>query len=638
MRGGEDSRNGFIADIQWRPTESLEINYDIFRSEFNVNETTRGFSYGIKGADVLASKTAPSKQTMPYTAANAVDVLAGTAGLNNLRNVNSSMTQDDVLFSNGLNVKWVDDFWTIKLDANHSATDRDASFFSVMTSTDGDVPGKVNFWVDGDRAHATLTEASLTDRTQNYISQLHVWPLSTGADQINSYSVDFSRAFDESFVSSVDFGVKASLREKSRSTQRWDQYSSNADWQADIPANLIIGGPASTYWSDLPDYLALDINGAVNRFFGGLKNPTQNDPASAVGSWKAKEDITAFYVQANVETEIADLPLTGNFGVRNVTTDTDTFGGRRNAQYNPGNGSGGYWEASSDIEYVSASHSYTDVLPSTNWTLHLDDNQDIRLGVGKTVARAPIDMMTPNLDLLVDAEDPNPGKSQTGNTQLDPFRATQADLAYNNYFGERSSISINLFYKDVESYIARQADVEKIIYKGTEFNVSRPVNGSGGYIRGVELAYTQAFDFLPEPFKGFGLYSNVTHNETNIHQMIPVYNNDKASLTGFSENTGNVTLWYYKSGFEARATYSYRSEFQRDINAEAGTVGLNDAEGYVDLSVSYEFNDHYKIYLQAANINDAPYKTLAEDFNNTNHRNSYEEFGSTYTLGMTWKL
>jgi TonB-dependent receptor len=328
------------------------------------------------------------------------------------------------------------------------------------------------------------------------------------------------------------------------------------------------------------------------------------------------------------------MPLTGNIGVRNVKTDTDTFGGRRNAQFNVG----GWWEASPDVVQVSASHSYSDVLPSTNWTLHIDDDQDIRLGLGKTIARAPIDMMTPNLDLVVDANNPSPGTSQTGNPKLDPFRATQADLAYNYYFAENSSVSINLFYKDVESYIAREANAEKVIYAGHEFSISSPVNGKGGYIRGVELAYTQEFDFLPAPFKGFGLYSNVTLNETNIHQMIPVYNTDKAGLTGFSKNTGNVTLWYYRSGFEARATYSYRSEFQRDINAEAGTVGLNDAEGYVDLSLSYEFNDHYKVYLQAANLNNSPYKTLAEDFNNTNHRNAYEEFGTTYTLGLTWKL
>ncbi|RYY76706.1 MAG: TonB-dependent receptor [Gammaproteobacteria bacterium] len=630
VRGGEDSRTGFIADIQWKPSDELEINYDVFLSEFEIEETARGFSYEIDASDVVATRTAPSKQTMPYTAANAVDVLAGTAALTTLRNVNDSMQQDDELFSNGLNVKWKKDGWTIKFDANHSSSTRDARYFALLTENDN--PGKIDFWVQDDRMRANLVSASLTDPNQNYFAQVQVKPLSKGADQINSYSLDLTYDFDDSFISSVDVGVKASAREKRRETQRWDQFSAN--WGADRPSGFIIDGVAESYWSDLPAYMSVDIDNAVNTVFGGLQNPTPNSATNALGSWKAKEDVTAVYLQVNAETEIAGLPLTGNIGVRNVETDTETFGGRRNAQLNPG----GWWEASPDVIYVSATHSYSDLLPSTNWTLQLTDKHQIRLGLGKTIARAPIEMMTPNLDLVVDATNPSPGTSQTGNPQLNPFRADQADLAYNWFFGEASSLSVNLFYKDVESYIGRQANAETITFDGHEFSISRPVNGEGGYIRGVELAYTQEFDFLPEPFKGFGIYSNVTFNETNIHQMIPVYNADKASLTGFSENTGNLTLWYYKSGFEARVTYSYRSEFQRDINAEAGTTGLNDAEGYVDLSLSYEFNDNYKAYLQVQNLNNSPYKTLAEDFNNENHRNAYEEFGTVYTLGVTWRL
>ncbi|MET0356709.1 MAG: TonB-dependent receptor, partial [Cellvibrio sp.] len=566
VKGGEDSRNGFIADIQWKPSDELEINYDIFRSEFNVSETSRGFSYEIDPTNVVPSETAPSKQTRPYTSANAGDVLSGIASLKTLKNINDSMYQDDVLFSNGLNIKWNQDLWTIKADVNHSSTTRDARYFALVTQHDS--PGKVGFWVEDDRMHAQLDSADLTDPQKNFFAQVQVKPLSEGNDQINSYALDFTRDFDGGFLTSVDFGVKASSREKRRKTQRWDQWASGTDWGTFRPTDYVIGGVADAYWSDLPKYMSVDIEGAVDEFFGSVENPNPNDPANALGSWKAKEDIAAVYLQLNMETELGGLPLTGNLGVRNVKTETDTTGGRRNVQRNV---PGGWWEASPDVIIESASHSYTDVLPSTNWTLHLTDDQEIRLGVGKTIARAPIDMMTPNLDLYVDVNNPSPGTSQTGNPELDPFRATQADLAYNWYFGEGSTLSTNLFYKDVESYIGRMANAETITYEGTEFSISRPINGKGGYIRGIELAYTHKLDFLPAPFDGLGIYSNVTYNETNIRQMIPVYNPDKASLTGFSENTGNLTVWYYKSGFEARVTYSYRSEFQRDINAEQGT-------------------------------------------------------------------
>lgn len=290
------------------------------------------------------------------------------------------------------------------------------------------------------------------------------------------------------------------------------------------------------------------------------------------------------------------------------------------------------------VTAVATPHDYNDVLPSTNWTLSLTDEHLIRIGAAKTMARAPVNMMSPSLNLNQDLWGANPGESTSGNPKLNPFRATQYDLAYEWYYSEKSQIAINLFYKELDSFIMRAADAETIERNGQEYSVSRPVNGSGGYIRGYELLWQQSFDFLPAPFDGLGIYTNFSHNESNVEQALPLHSSYKAGLTGLSENVGNFTLWYYHNGFEARTSYSYRSEFQRDINLVMGEEGVNDAEGYWDLSLSYEFDDHYKVYFQVQNLTNEPYKTYGLESNNPAHINRYEEFGTRYSVGINWKL
>jgi outer membrane receptor protein involved in Fe transport len=79
------------------------------------------------------------------------------------------------------------------------------------------------------------------------------------------------------------------------------------------------------------------------------------------------------------------------------------------------------------------------------------------------MARAPVNMMSPSLNLNEDLWGSNPGESTSGNPKLDPFRADQADLSYEWYYAEGSQFAATLFYKDLESFIARAADAETVV-------------------------------------------------------------------------------------------------------------------------------------------------------------------------------
>jgi len=622
VTGGEDKRQGVVGALSWEPSDYWSINYDGFWSAFDVNENYHGFDYGIKewGTGLVIDKSAPSAfDNIDGTPAGYTDLLAGTVELSSLRNLNEVYDQDDELISHGLNVAWQEGVWTAALDLATSETTRDKRWASIRTENTN--PGWATFGTDNGRMTVDLLNADLTDPNQNRLGTVRIEPLSEGGDEINSAKLDFKYDTFGNFLQDIKFGVAVSSRDKYEHNQKWDQIVIGGD---SLLTADYISGVQKAYFDDLPDYLVLDRDAVINDYYGGLENPTPLDADDQVASWNVSEDISSQYVQFDFASQIFGKAVNGNLGVRNVDTETVARG----------------FEESVDgaITAVNTPHDYNDVLPSTNWTINLTDEHLIRIGAAKTMARAPVNMMSPSLNLNEDLFGANPGQSTSGNPTLDPFRADQADLAYEWYYSDKSQLAVNLFYKDLESYITRSAEAETVVRNGTEYTVSRPINGTGGYIRGYEVLWQQAFDFLPSPFNGLGVYTNYSHNESNVEQGVPLHSDYKAPLTGLSEDVANFTLWYYLNGFEARTSYSYRSEFQRDINLIKGEEGINGAEGYWDLNLSYAFNDHYKVYLQVQNLTDEPYETYGLESNNPNHVNRYEEFGSRYSVGINWKM
>lgn len=645
VRGGEDERKGVMGAIQWKPTENLEIAYDGFWSAFDISEQQRGFDFGIRewGAGLVVDKKAPTAYSNNVYSGNTAeyDLLAGTFELSSLRNLNEEYVQDDELTSHGLNVKWTQDLWTIAADVGVSETSRDKRWASIRTTVSN--PGRATFGADDGRMTFKLLDVDLTDLSRNSISDIQVQPQAEGGDELTSFKLDVQRDLEVGILQAVKVGLASSSRDKFEHSQIWNQGVTQNAGTA-IPSSAVLDAKSASYWGDLPDYLSLDRSALISHYFGSLKNPSPGDADDLLASWDVSEDIFAQYVQIDMATEIAGMSLTGNIGVRNVDTET-TAGGYQQGiteeiweEVPAGSGTWVMTGSKVTIDAVSVDHDYNDVLPSTNWTLGITDEHLIRFAAGKTMARAPVNMMSPSLNLNEDRWAANPGESTSGNPKLDPFRADQADLAYEWYYAEGSQVAVNLFYKDLESFIARAANAESIEYNGNTYQVSRPINGSGGYIRGYELLWQQSFDFLPAPFNGLGIYTNYSHNESNVEQFVPLYSDYKAQLTGLSEDVANFTLWYYLNGFEARTSYSYRSAFQRDINLVMGEEGMNDAEGYWDLSLSYEFNDHYKVSFQVQNLTNEPYKTYGLESNNPAHINKYEEFGTRYSIGLNWKL
>lgn len=641
VRGGEDARVGGMAVIQWEPTENFALNYDFFYSQVDLSEQQRGFDYNIDPEYTRQWNVIDSIPTQ-YTNsdADAEDALSATVGLSSLRNLNEQFTQTDELVSHGLGVDWLVGGWNLVGAVSHSSTQRDSLWHSVRTvNTSENLMG--TFGANSDkRMTFTLADGiDLTDPTQNRVDSILVQPLAKGEDTINAIEFSAEREINNALFSSIEVGVRASERVKGSSSQVWEQYVVN-NWDVDLTDQFIIDAGADSYWSDLPDYLTIDREAVIDYYFGELENPTPGDNDDLLATWEVTEDITAAYVQLNIDTQLGRIPMRGNIGVRNAETTTGTSGYQvlaASTWVEEPAGSGVWVEVPPSAEAVQTENSYSDFLPSVNLAFELRDDLVLRVGASKTIARAPLDFLSPAVDIGQDQWAPNPGESGAGNPYLEPFRATQGDGALEWYFGDSNSISASVYYKDMDSYIAREAGADSITVDGSEYLLSRPVNGSGGYIKGYEIAYQQAYDFLPGPLSGLGVYANYANTTSNIEQSTPL-NATPFGLTGLSEHVGTFTLWHYLHGFESRLSYNYRSDFQRDISRAASEEGINAAEGYVDLSFSYEVSDNLKVMMQIQNLTDEPYRAYGLESNNPAHINKFEEFGQRYSLGVTWKL
>ena len=106
---------------------------------------------------------------------------------------------------------------------------------------------------------------------------------------------------------------------------------------------------------------------------------------------------------ANIDTEIADIPVTGNIGIRMVDTNQSStvyefVGGDVAAGAVPIVDEVGL--INSDYAFKRLGLKYTDYLPSVNLNFRVTDNDQIRFAAAKVMSRPEINRLVSNLILM----------------------------------------------------------------------------------------------------------------------------------------------------------------------------------------------------------------------------------------------
>ncbi|MEO1018677.1 MAG: TonB-dependent receptor [Pseudomonadota bacterium] len=298
------------------------------------------------------------------------------------------------------------------------------------------------------------------------------------------------------------------------------------------------------------------------------------------------------------------------------------------------------------IEQVTASDDYVDFFPSLHINYRPREDLVFRLAYTESIERPGYEDLAPNRivsDEESDLDDDGIVFISGGNPLLEPLRARSIDAYAEYYLPYRGIVSFGLFHKEIDDPIftaEQQLDGTSFGFPGSQVRVSGPLNGSDASITGFEFNYSQQFGFLPEPWDGFGTSINYTQAEDEA-QTPPVFNEEtgqndgpsrESGLTGASDETYNISVFYEKYGISTRLTYQYRSPWLNVINLNNPDQDrFWDERPSLDFSFRYAQNENITYFLDANNLTDE----FGRRYNgNTNNVYEVEGFGQSYLAGI----
>lgn len=372
------------------------------------------------------------------------------------------------------------------------------------------------------------------------------------------------------------------------------------------PGNMLSGLDTN---ADLENWAVVN-RGALESFVRGapLRNPftgvavtgaLPNFPAAA---FSVEEEITSAYTQFDFKGE----GFRGNVGLRYVMTDQTSNGSTAQG-------------ASGNFIPNSLSKDYNDWLPSFNFSFDVADDVVVRMSASRTMARANFADLASFLELL---DTVNSGNG--GNPDLDPYRASNFDVSGEWYLGKEGLVALTFFYKDVRSFIVRQAADEQqfnILSGQVEtYSISRPRNGTGGEIRGSELSYQTNL------WGSFGLQANYTYADGGTDEGL--------EIPFSSKHTINLTPYYDNGTLNARLTYGWRSKYFREIGRN-GVAVTNDEYAQLDASFGFRLTDNIELTAQVLNMLD---ETHYEYGGEENRPLALYKNGRRYFAGVRFSL
>jgi TonB-dependent receptor len=254
-----------------------------------------------------------------------------------------------------------------------------------------------------------------------------------------------------------------------------------------------------------------------------------------------------------------------------------------------------------DGEYVSTtpetgSDSHTFALPGLHFRYALTDDTNLRLAYSRTMARPNYVDLVPYEVIL--QED---GDVSRGNPALEPTISDNVDVMIERYFKSVGVISGGFFYKRLNNYIYVFRSQEQIF--GDVYTVTQPQNGESASLWGLELALQNQLRFLPSPFDGLGLYANSTWTDSTAE--FPD-RSGTARLPGQSAHVGNLSVWFEKYGFSARASWNFHGQYIDEVGSTSADDRFYDNHTQVDLNFSQRLSRNVLVYVDFLNITNAP--------------------------------
>jgi len=611
----ERKRKGGVLDLQFKPSNDVELDLNGFYSKMDANNLNAGYMLNMGAGGLINQGIVPSS----YTVKN------GTL---------TSATFAPTATSYGA----YDETYSRIADATSGFLDFDGKFrlnsATVMKTQIGYTDGKGETTAQNMFAGQYVGSAgsyqlnglsapsdSVTVNPSNFNGQglalNWLWGAnpSIAEDKETYGKIDFTTQLDNDTLTQVKYGARFSHHDRS---QTWIGQGPLSYADANTPAAFSVAGAGSSiYPSNFGSGIGTGfINNAWLLSASGLAAydgaNANRDPIARfypAGSYDVKENDTAAYVEG----KLSGNGWTGNLGLRVVLTQEKLLIPAAVTANTPG-----AITSSAFGPYIvpEIDHDFVDFLPSANFKFDLTKNVDLRLSASRTMSRVDYGALGAPVSINQDPQQPGQvGVAAGGNPNLKPVRANNLDAEVEWFFAPRSYFSLGLFESDLVSYVGQGTSTQTIenqtlttkstagvpIY--SQYTVTSPVNTSGN-VKGLELGYEQAIG------SGFGVSANLTYadaEQTGGNCVVPAGNTQTSTspcdLVGSSRVTYNLGGYYEDAHFSARVAYTHRSDYFNGLTSFGGpsyTAGY----GTLAASVGYMFNDRFAIHFDMINLND----------------------------------
>jgi TonB-dependent receptor len=631
----DQDRLGLTGSLQWKPGDATTLSFDVLHSKLDASRTepfleaisfARGNAAGRRQTDVLEYEV-DANGTMTYGRFDNVD----TRSENRLDEWNTEFNQ----YSLSMQHEFTDRF---RIDAlvgtSKSELEVERATTIILENFNSD-----NFVYDfrGDAKRPFISYGfDVSNPASWVVSEVRERP----SDQTNEFDtgrIDTAFELNDTFtlkggVSWKEYGfdVVAGARDTTLPIR-------SAGCSLDpIPLTAGQGYQANFGDNDLPagmaqNFFAADVRSVANAI--GLYTNEACFPLRAVAAdvRNVKEEDLGYHLQVDFHTMLFGLPFRGDVGVRYVETDLTSTGLQvvNNANVP-----------------VTVDRKYDDTLPAVNLVLEPIQDLLVRAAFSKVMSRPPLASLSPGGSI---GGFSTPPSVTFGNPDLEPFRADAYDLSVEWYFTEEALVALALFRKDIDSFVVNSIErafwstlglpdslLDQVPADPTmEFEVRKPVNGTGGKLEGFEVQYQQPFTFGPAWLSNFGTILNYTNVESKVNFAAQGQTPEILNLVGLSEQSANATLYYDNDIFSARVSVAYRDSFLRTAAARVpNDIDFTDESTFVDFSTSYKVNDHFKVSLEALNLTDE-YRTDLVD-STAERIDNYLHTGRQYYLGLQY--
>ncbi|KGI76870.1 TonB-dependent receptor [Oleiagrimonas soli] len=661
-------RTGVLATLQFQPSENFTSTLDMTYDRFHDRQQSKGIEFPLAWGNAQLDPG--------YTVQDGL-ITSGTFSHVKpvIRNdYNRSLSK---VYNVGWNNKWrINEDWSVEADASVSHADRRDAFIESYAGTaygaDNGPFDTLNFnqgsgglWQLNNALDYSPSQVVLTDPQgwgggsglvqAGFVNAPHV------VDRIADLRLSAERSFVEGPIASVKFGIDRETRNKSFNIQQRFLVPNNGDmtyttspWGAQtlpMPSDAFAAnqlgfmgvGPLPIY-----DPIELIKNGTYDQV------PVYQSSLPMPPNWKVHEKDTTPYVQFNLDTQLGNFPLRGNFGIQVAHTTQDSDGGRVAA--------GSSYVGETVVIPVSGGTSYTRYLPSLNLVLGLTDTTDVRFGAARTMARPRMDQMNASFAINTNnsnlaSSDPNNAyfSSNAGNPKLLPSMAQNYNLSIEHYFGDsKGYMSLSGYFLKLSDYINPSTSVLTNFSQfvdsyltpaqqqqlGSQTGIATvPTNSGRGYVKGVQGVLNTPLGLFTPALDGFGVIFSGNLTKSSI-----VYDGNPNPITvpGLSEHVVNNTIYYEHSGFQARVSQNYRSSFLGrvyGISASRIEQTIKGGSTY-DAQISYTLQSGpmkgMTFLLQGSNLSNEKFVT----YQNHDPRQvlTWENYGRRYEVGVSYKF